>query len=98
MIKINKKIPIIFLCFALLGFAFLSIGGEYFHSQVHDHEHGTEQECPLYQFLVQALISIVVAIAALKIKVQRHVTNVFQSIKSRVDFYLPSPRGPPSLV
>jgi hypothetical protein len=98
MFKLNKKIPIVLLCFALLGFAFLSLGGDFLHSQIHDHEQGTEKECPLYQFLLQALISIIVAIVALKIKVQRHVTNVIESILSWVDFSIPPPRGPPSLL
>ena len=95
MINLNKNFLIIFLCFALLGFAFFSLGGDFLHGQIHDHEQGTEQECPFYQFLVQALILIVVVIAALKIKVQYQSENSYQLATSKVHLSLPSLRAPP---
>ncbi|MCA9406664.1 MAG: hypothetical protein KC684_09005 [Candidatus Omnitrophica bacterium] len=94
----NNKFLLSLLCFALLGFAVLSIGGNYFHSAVHHHDHGTDQACPLYQFLVQAFIVAVLVLAAARLERQVSFINTYQFFfhkTIRFIFYL---RGPPSFI
>lgn len=94
--KFNKIFVIALVCLTLLGFAFLSLGGEFLHEHAHNHDHDIEQECPLYQFLIQSLIAFVVCIAAIVLKSQSFIICLYQSVLSQEQFSLPTPRAPPA--
>lgn len=91
----KSKLPILLLCLAVLSFAFLSLGGEYFHDFVHHHEQEREQECPLHQLLVQTFVVFVAVLAAIKITVQKYRPDSYQTILSKLQYFLPALRAPP---
>lgn len=98
MLSLKKsKLPIILLCVAVLGLAFLALGGDFLHAQIHNHEQGTEQQCPFYHFLIQALITLIVVLSATVIEKQRQIFETFQISLPKVFFSLPSLRAPPTV-
>ncbi len=94
MFKFCKRIPIIFLCFSILGFAFLSIGGDFLHEHVH-HDHDVDQECPFYKFLLQLFIVGVIARLVIKLKIYFIKASFYQFIVIGGEACIIHPRGPP---
>ena len=96
MFKRNNK-PIIFiLCLALLGFAFLSVGGEYLHGMIHNHEQGTEQHCPFYHFLIQASLALIVFLTALVLESQSNFVTTYRAFVSKTWACFSYLRAPPA--
>jgi len=64
----RKNFGLVILLLAVIGLAVLSVGGDYLHSQIHHHaDESSREECPLYRFLVQSLIALVVILGALRL-------------------------------
>ncbi len=102
-------------CLAVLGFAFLSVGGEFVHDLVHNHDtvcdhsaghahaapaghvpaDGDREDCPLYQFLVQAMIVFVVIAATIQIRIEFIPCNSCRPELNGTSFFLPALRAPP---
>lgn len=92
----KNKFGLAILLFGLLGFATISIGGEYLHNKIH-HHHDVEsqQQCPIHQLLVQFFILAVTALAAIQIEKNFLLPKLYHLFISKVHFVLPSLRAPP---
>lgn len=93
----KNKLVLGLLLTAVLGFAVLSIGGEYLHSRIHKHEtQASHQQCPIYQVQTHAFTAVGAVLTALFIKIAltgvvcRSKFFVFQS-----SYILPESHAPP---
>ena len=96
MFKNKNKLGFLLLFFALFGFVFLSVGGEFLHSQIHHHNtQASHDQCALYVFQVQLFIALLAVIAAVSRRIQRYVVNAVQVLSSQSQINLPYLRAPP---
>jgi len=93
----NNKWFTILIGLAVFSFAFLAVGGPFLHDVAHHHNDGTEQTCPLYHLLLQALISVIVVLAGAILPTTSRFIQSYHFVYSRASRALIPPRGPPTL-
>ena len=81
---------------AVLSFVFISIGGEFLHSNLHHHQDQTSRDqCFVYQVQAQAFIVSVAALVALLIKINQDVAATYQVFVSNPYRIIPFSHAPP---
>jgi len=93
---LKSKFALSLLLFAVMTFSVISLGGDYFHSQIHKHHNeASKQECSFSQLLVKQFILLVAVFAFVFMGRQYAGFSSCQSIVSKTHFLLPSLRAPP---
>ncbi len=99
MFKNKNKFVIALLCLAIFGFVFFSIGNEYLHSYIHNHENSQEQESCLFNKLQTQTFTIFSALGALFcLQFQPYVLKVYRIFITKIYQSLPNFRAPPVLI
>lgn len=96
--QLFNKAPLFLLIFFLLGFTFISVGGEYLHHHVHAHEHeeSKSQDCHYAQLLTQSFIFVSVFAFLFQTKSFVGFSSNVHRFFLNPSFLLPSPRAPPT--
>ncbi len=83
--------------FTAFFFLSISVGGEFFHEQVHHHQtKDSFDECPLHQILVQVFTFAVAAVFVLPKIYTAYIALIPAVIVSRFKYLLPVLRAPPA--
>lgn len=98
MFKRKNSLPKIFVLLAVAGFLFFSIGGEFFHEQIHHHAaQDSRDECSIFLLAAQSAVALTAIVLAFIPDILNRISKTSLVCISPARCYLPNLRAPPSL-
>ena len=96
MIQLRNKFFFAFAFLAASIFLSASLGGEFLHQHIHQHQtKSSHDDCPLYQLLVQAFLFAVALALGLQESIFESTAVSNKVLISRPQYLLPRLRAPP---
>lgn len=96
MFKNRNKFLFCLLFLAVSSFIFLSVGGEFLHSQIHHHQtQASHDQCPVYQLQAQVSVALSAIVFALFLPIVSRLIKKYQKFVFQSLHNLPYLRAPP---
>lgn len=94
----RNKLLLGLLLLAVAGFAFLSAGGEFLHSHIHEHaDEASSHECLFYQLATQSAVMGQSVIVACVFKAIPTYFSPSTEVVLHIPYFTPQLRAPPEL-
>jgi len=95
----KNKLALTLLLLALLGFVFISLGGEFLHDIIHHHkDQDSHDQCFVSQLIVQAFTIQATVILTLALLLLEYFKKTFQVPIFQTRYNLPYSQAPPVLL